>query len=169
MQIGFTRFALLAIVACSTACSGGEPSVGYDTNAIALPNKDNPYCDSTNAKVGVPCTVDCAIPCGFGGLGQKYCSCSGGAYWQCPCIPPPDWQGAQTAGCCADFGSPDGQTTSLKGTPCDTEWAQCVGTDPNTGTPKGCACIKTPGNPALTWQCGSTNHWFMPEAGAKCG
>jgi hypothetical protein len=117
----------------------------------------------------VPCTVDCAIPCGFGGLGLKYCSCANGAYWQCPCTAPVNWQGATTAPCCSDFGSADGQTVSLDKTPCDTEWAQCIGTDPNTGTPRGCACIRGASGGALSWRCGSTNHWFMPEAGAKCG
>lgn len=178
MKIGYARFAALAaalapIAFGSVACSsGGGPLIGTPENgeAIQLPDKNNPFCDSTNAKPNVgPCTVDCAIPCGFSGLGTKYCTCSGGAYWQCPCIPPNDWKGATTAPCCADFGSPDGQTTSLADKPCDTEWAECVGTDPNTGTPKGCACVKNLVGTGKTWRCGSTNHWFIPEAGAQCG
>lgn len=165
MKTGCARFGLLCVALYFGACSSGESPVGRGT-AIQLPDDaGNPYCDSTNAKAGDPCTVDCAIPCGFSGLGVKYCTCSGGSYWQCPCVPPDDWKGAATAPCCD---TPDGTTTSLKDTPCHDEWAQCVGTDPNTGTPKGCACIKSPLG-GMYWRCGSTNHWFVAEAGAKCG
>lgn len=159
---------LLLIALGFAACSGGEPTSGK-SEAINLPDEDNPYCDSTNAKTGVACTVDCSIPCGFAGLGQKYCTCANGAYWQCPCIPPEGWQGPLTAPCCSEFGS--AEALSLKNTPCDDagKGAQCVGTDANTGTPKGCACLENPVTHQLQWYCGSTNHWFSPEPGAHCG
>jgi hypothetical protein len=184
MKIGYAHLVGLAMVGLVISCVSTEAVVGKNqpctTNedcnsqlcdegvcsAIHLPNVDNPYCDSTNAKANVACTVDCSIPCGFGGLGTKYCTCANGAYWQCPCIPPDDWQGATTAPCCD---TSDGQTTELANLPCTEEWAQCVGTDPNTGTPRGCACVRSAGNGALSWKCGSTNHWFMPEEGAQCG
>jgi hypothetical protein len=117
-------------------------------------------CNSTNAKTGATCGVDCAIHCGFNQLGDKLCTCSGGFYTACPCSPPVGWQGAPTAPACE--GTSTATAASLKGTACTTAYQECIGNDPITGTtPQGCACLDDPTNPgSLLWACGSTNKWF---------
>jgi hypothetical protein len=81
----------------------------------------------------------------------------GGFYSACPCPKPAAYLGAATAPYC---NSPDGMTTSLKKMPCTKEWDECIGKDPNTGTPQGCACMMDPTSNSLMWSCGSTNKWF---------
>jgi hypothetical protein len=81
----------------------------------------------------------------------------GGFYSACPCPKPAAYLGAATAPYC---NTPDGMTLGLKKTPCTKEWDECVGKDPNTGTPQGCACLMDPTSNSLMWSCGSTNKWF---------
>jgi hypothetical protein len=64
--------------------------------------------------------------------------------------------GAATAPFCPG----DGLTAALKGMPCDKLWDECIGKDPNTGTPAGCACMMDPKTMTQIWACGSTNKWF---------
>jgi len=115
-------------------------------------------CTSTNAKTGMACTVDCIIPCGYGGIGTKTCTCTGGMYSMCPCPKPASYMGAATAPYCA---TSDGTTTSLKNTACTTQWQECIGKDLVTGsTPAGCVCLLNATSNTLQWACGSTNKWF---------
>jgi hypothetical protein len=105
------------------------------------------------------CTVDCCVTCGFNGIGQKICTCSGGAFTACPCPVPAAYKGAPTAPYCT---TPDGMTAGLKNMPCTTEWEECIGKDPVSGTtPQGCVCMNNPTTNALQWYCGSTNKWFL--------
>jgi hypothetical protein len=127
--------------------AGTEPSGGLDAN-----------CNTTYAKSGATCTMDCVIGCGFEGMGTKTCTCMGGVYTMCPCPKPAEYLGAATAPYCPG----DGMTVALDDMPCEAEWDQCIGKDAVSGTtPRGCVCMKDADNAdALTWFCGSTNKWF---------
>jgi hypothetical protein len=117
----------------------------------------DPSCTTALAKTAAPCTIDCQIACGFNGIGTKTCTCMGGFYSACPCPRPASYLGGLAAPYC---NTPDQMTTGLKGTPCTKEWDECIGKDPNTGTPLGCACMLNPTNGTLLWACGTTNKWF---------
>lgn len=139
----------------TTGGSGGtESSTAGTTSTGGL----DPNCNTTYAKSGATCTMDCEIECGFDGMGTKTCTCMGGVYTMCPCPKPAEYLGAATAPYCPG----DGMTTALKDMPCEVEWDQCIGKDAVSGsTPKGCVCMKDAANgDALTWFCGSTNKWF---------
>lgn len=133
-----------------------------DGQTICAPLNPDPSCTSSDAKTGAACERDCQIGCGFQEMGTKLCTCSGGAYAQCPCPRPADFGAAATAPLCTEFGSPDGLTDPLKGTACETEWDACIGSDAVTGTtPRGCVCMTHNVTGDLQWFCGSTNKWFM--------
>jgi hypothetical protein len=135
----------------------GNVNVSVDFVDDVTPPSPDPTCNTVLAKTGALCTQDCSVACGFAGIGTKTCICSGGAFSACPCPRPPTFMGAPTAPLCA---TPDGTTTTLRNTPCATEWDECIGTDPVSGTtPQGCVCL-VDATGALTWTCGSTNKWF---------
>jgi hypothetical protein len=53
---------------------------------------------------------------------------------------------------------------ALQDMPCQQKWDECIGSELNTGTPQGCACLDMPTQPGLLrWQCGSTNRWFLAQ------
>jgi hypothetical protein len=135
-----------------SAGSGGAG--GTTTSCSGSPDMN---CTSTLAKTGQTCTVDCCLPCGYQGLGQKVCTCSAGVYTMCPCPRPAAYLGAATAPYCPG----DGMTANIKNMPCTTEWQQCIGTDPVSGaTPEGCVCLRNALTNTLQWVCGTTNKWF---------
>jgi hypothetical protein len=140
-------------------CSGPNP------DRTCAPGNPDANCNTTNASTEAACTIDCRIQCGFNGIGQKHCTCVSGRYESCPCERPAAYQGAPTAGFCT-IGT--GMSEELDETPCDTEWDQCIARDPVTGTPRGCACMKSDSG-ALQWSCGSTNNWFALESESGAG
>jgi len=94
-------------------------------------------------------------------MGMRTCDCVSGVFVSCHCPRPWNYNGATTAPVCD---TPDGRTHWIDNTACTTEWAQCIGTDPVSGTnPRGCACMIDPVNGKLEWTCGSTNRWFLSE------
>jgi hypothetical protein len=136
-------------------CEGATP------DPTCFPVNPDPSCNSTNARSGSACSIDCRVACGFQNMGLKICTCEGGVYAQCPCPPPENYLGAPTAPACQ---TSDGTTEELDDTPCTTEWEQCIGTDAVTGnTPRGCACLTNRLTGTLQWYCGSTNRWFAAE------
>ena len=140
-------------------------------------------CASTSS--GANCNADCDTQCGFASVGAKHCTCSNGTFSSCYCSPPADcapkpngdggvlppawwqcWGGASKAPSCFAYGAATGRTAELIGQACPKLFDECIGTDYNTGTPRGCACIpmtKFDDPTAPIWVCGSTNHWFDPE------
>lgn len=136
---------------------------GPDPGMVTEPDPDpgNPNCTPGNAKGGMACTAPCLTTCGFYGLGTRACDCVSGVFVSCHCPRPWDYQGRTTAPACD---TPDGRTHWIDNTACSEEWAQCIGTDPVSGTnPRGCVCLTDPVNGQLEWTCGSTNKWFLAE------
>lgn len=135
----------------------GDPGPG-PTNPTPSPDVN---CSSDHAKGGMACSMPCLTTCGFYDLGTKDCDCVNGVFVSCHCPRPWDYQGSPTAPTC---NTSDGRTHWLDNTPCTDKWAQCIGTDPVSGTnPRGCVCLTDPVNGKLEWTCGSTNKWFLHE------
>jgi hypothetical protein len=87
-----------------------------------------------------------------------------GSYANCPCPRPEAFAAPEQAPLCTEYGSPDGFTQALEGSPCTTEWSACIGMDPVAGTtPEGCVCLHAATEHQLLWFCGSTNKWFRLE------
>jgi hypothetical protein len=125
------------------------------------PGLTNPNCTPNNAKGGMACTEPCVTTCGYYDLGTKACDCVSSVFVSCHCPRPWNYQGHTTAPPCS---TSDGRTHWLDNTACVEEWAQCIGSDPVSGTnPRGCVCLTDPVNGKLEWTCGSTNKWFLPE------
>lgn len=137
----------------------GDPGPGPGpTNPNPSPDVN---CSSDHAKGGMACTMPCLTTCGFYDLGTKDCDCVSGVFVSCHCPRPWNYQGNPTAPTC---NTSDGRTHWLDNTPCTDQWAQCIGTDPVSGTnPRGCVCLTDPVNGKLEWTCGSTNKWFLHE------
>ena len=107
------------------------------------------------------CTMPCVTTCGYYDMGTRSCDCASGVFVSCHCPRPLFYQGGTTAPACA---TPDGRTHWIDNTACGQEWAECIGSDPVSGTnPRGCLCLTDPVNGRLEWTCGSTNKWFLPE------
>lgn len=138
--------------------STGQGGAGAGAGSCEPDPSPDSSCTTADAKTGATCTKHCCIQCGFGGIGNKFCTCRDGIYSMCPCVPPDTWHGPSTAPTCP---TADGTTTTLKNTLCSVEWQACVGTDPVSGsTPQGCVCMNNPATSRLQWYCGSTNKWF---------
>jgi hypothetical protein len=149
----------------SNSSSGtGNTSGGLDPGGGVVepePDPGNPNCTPNNAKGGQACTAPCVTTCGFHGMGTKGCDCVSGVFVSCHCPRPWNYQGATTAPPCA---TTDGRTHWIDNTACSEEWAQCIGSDPVSGTnPRGCVCLTDPVNGQLEWTCGSTNKWFLSQ------
>jgi hypothetical protein len=135
----------------------GDPGPG-PTNPNPSPDVN---CTSDHAKGGMACSMPCLTTCGFYDLGMKACDCVNGVFVSCHCPRPWDYQGSPVAPTC---NTSDGRTHWIDNTPCTERWAQCIGTDPVSGTnPRGCVCLTDPVNGKLEWTCGSTNRWFLHE------
>jgi hypothetical protein len=158
----------------------------YDPSCLKPSNACTTTCASTSA--GTTCDQDCDTNCGFANVGVKHCTCSNRTFTSCFCVPPSNcgpgshwfecWQGATTAPSCAAYGAPTGRTAELIGKTCfatfnpgyklgdpvpPPPYAQCVGSDFNTGTDRGCVCMpssKFDSPDSAVWVCGSTNKWF---------
>ena len=67
-----------------TGGSGSAPVGGAISCDPANPNpicegiNTDANCNTTNASTDAACTKDCAVECGFDGMGLKICSCEGG-------------------------------------------------------------------------------------------
>ena len=140
--------------------AGSGPGPGPNPGPDPAPMGDV-NCTSDDAKGGMACTQPCVTTCGFYELGTRSCDCVSGVFVSCHCPRPWNYQGPSSAPPCS---TPDGRTHWLDNTACTDEWAECVGSDPVSGTnPRGCVCLTDPVNGKLEWTCGSTNKWFLPE------
>lgn len=154
-------------IAAAAPAASGSMGDCPEPPAFALGSGERvplPECPNLNGSAERQCAQDCLGTCGFQEMGLRRCRCESGIYALCPCSRPAEYLGAATAPYCD---TSDNTSFELDGMPCDTEWQQCVSTDPVTGsTPRGCACLVDRQTCALRWFCQSTNQWFQPEPGA---
>jgi hypothetical protein len=89
------RRSLLAAVAVSgIALALGACSGGYDIALPAdhvVPQGDADCLADNEPSQGDVCTADCLTATCAGGKGRRVCTCEGGVFLQCACLPPTDW------------------------------------------------------------------------------
>lgn len=115
-------------------------------------------CTSANAKSNMTCTKDCCIPCGIDSAGSKVCTCAGGVYSNCSCLPPATGYppGLQGGPCMPQGSSSASAADTLKGKPCTVTNAVCFTSDSTPSSERGCICMADG-----ILHCGSVNHWFV--------
>jgi len=140
--------ALLAIAAVAWAVlAAAGCSDGYDT--LPLPPgtmlRGDMRCLTNEASQGDECSKDCSATCS-GGQGRRVCTCGGGVFLQCACLPPEDWPYTEVpvAPRCDPI---TGQPRYLNVDLCKSEGQQCVS---STFPEQGCTCT------AGKWTCGSS-------------
>ena len=134
--------AVAAAVAVFTAlgCSSG-----YDIPADGVVPQGDLDCIADNEpSQGDVCTKDCLTATCASGVGRRVCTCEGGVFLQCACLPPADWPFEDVPGapfCDAISGDP----RYLPGESCTIP--ECRSTRlPDVG----CKCM------GGAWQCGSS-------------
>jgi hypothetical protein len=129
-------------------------------------------CNSTLAKKGAPCSVDCCIPCGINALGARLCTCTTDTYARCTCTPPPSWPTGLHGGACEPQGLSTSRTNtppgefSVRGQPCSQEWTVCLTSDGIASGGLGCICLKA-ADGTMTMNCGTVNSWFTYDQGVS--
>lgn len=106
------------------------------------------------------CTTECSLPCGLAALGTMHRTCNESLGATASCPRPDSFLGNAKAPYCS---TPDRTTDALEGTPCDSEWEECVGKDQaGFGGARGCVCVRDPTMGDLRWTCGLIHGWFTP-------
>jgi hypothetical protein len=141
----------LAIVGCSE---------GYDIPdrpaELEMLQGDADCLADNEPSQGDACTQDCMTATCASGMGRRICTCEGGVFLQCACLPPDNWpyDDVPTAPYCDNL---TGQPKYLSGERCSNDGQQCISSN---YPEQGCNCV---GN---TWQC-STSEGIDPGA-VKC-
>jgi hypothetical protein len=135
-------------------CSGGYDSVPLpEGEPLAQGDAD---CQADNEpSQGDVCTQDCLTATCASGMGRRICTCSGGVFLQCACMPPANWpfKDVPAAPYCDHT---TGQPKYLSGERC-TEGQECRSAD---FPEQGCHCI------GEIWQCGSSDD--VSEGAPSC-
>lgn len=113
-------------------------------------------CLTGEASQGDECSRDCLDSTCAGGQGRRVCTCGGGVFLQCACLPPADWpyQEVPVAPYCDPL---TGQPRYLNGDACKVEGLQCVS---STFPAQGCTCMDA------RWTCGASADF--PPGLASC-
>jgi hypothetical protein len=152
--------AVLAIAGALLVASGC--SDGYD-----IPPQTGHAADATclsEPSAGDVCTVDCypgPNTCASN-MGERMCTCEGGVYVQCVCLPPPDWPYDEVPVaryCDLDSGEP----RYLINQRCASEGQLCVGAKSPT---EGCVCQRT--GAQLLWACTAADILGVPPGAPTC-
>jgi hypothetical protein len=128
----------LAVFGCSAGYDIPPPPAG--TEAL----QGDMDCDSdTEPSQGDACSKDCLTATCASGMGRRICTCEGGVFLQCACLPPETWpfKDVPTAPYCDTL---TGLPKYLSGETC-TEGLTCRST---TFPDQGCHCM------GKIWQCG---------------
>ena len=157
-RAGWRRSLAAAVAATALAVVHGC-SAGYDTPIPAdyqTPQGDLDCMNNTEPSQGDVCTQDCLTATCAGGMGRRICSCGGGVFLQCACLPPANWpyDDVPTAPYCDSI---TGEPMYLAGELCKGEGLTCI----SSGFPEqGCTCV------GGFWQCGASAG--LPQTGASC-
>ncbi|MDF3066366.1 MAG: hypothetical protein K0R38_1967 [Polyangiaceae bacterium] len=152
--LGLRRTLCAVVVAAGGLLAAVGCSEGYDVPP--LPNGEMAIGDQLcqadmEPGQGDVCTKDCLTATCASGTGRRICTCEGGVFLQCACLPPADWPytDVPAAPYCDRL---TGQPRYLSTENCVSEGQQCVSsTFPN----QGCTCAMG------KWVCG-TNEGYAP-------
>jgi hypothetical protein len=163
-------------VASAVALSFGGCSGGYDIDTdpalldAAGYTKDgvDASCNPDDANQGDLCTQDCDLgpnSCNSS-RGRRYCTCEGGVYVQCQCLPPDNWpyKDVPAAPYCDSI---SGEPRYLMNAPCTKAGVgtTCRGRkDPTMGA----VCMAAAGGGAPTWTSGTVAALGVSENAAAC-
>ena len=134
-------------------------SEGYDIPPYqgAEPLKGDMLCEfDEEPGQGDPCSADCLTATCASGMGRRICTCEGGIFLQCACLPPDNWpyDDVPSAPYCDRL---TGQPKYLSGERCTTDGETCRSSD---FPEQGCTCKLN------TWQCGTSEG--LPEGSPAC-
>ena len=143
---------------CTPGVMNPDYNVPPDGTGACAPN-----CQSVGC--GLPCTMDCCVPCGIDAAGTKFCSCvtPQSPYTNCTCAPPPTFPAGLLGGACSPQGyaattppltAPTG-SISLKGIACTKINTVCFTAESTAASERGCICMSDG-----VMHCGSVNKWF---------
>jgi hypothetical protein len=153
------RRSLAAAVAAAVALAAFGCSGGYDIPPLPadqpMPQGDADCLADNEPSQGDVCTQDCLTATCASGLGRRICTCGGGVFLQCACLPPDNWpfKDVPAAPYCDRL---SGQPRYMSGERC-TEGAECRSNDFPT---QGCHCVNE------GWVCGSSDD--VSEGAPSC-
>jgi len=138
-----------AVAAVGVALAVFGCSGGYDIPPLAegLSLQGDRDCAADNEpSQGDACSQDCLTASCASGLGKRVCTCSGGVFLQCACLPPDNWPYKDVPGApfCDNL---TGQPKYLSGETCLTEGKECRSSD---FPEQGCRCM------GKVWQCSTS-------------
>ena len=150
---------LAAVAAAGVALSVFGCSAGYDIPPLAegLTLQGDRDCAADNEpSQGDACSQDCLTATCASGLGKRICTCEGGVFLQCACLPPDNWpyKDVPAAPFCDNL---TGQPKYLSGETCLGEGVECRS---SVYPEQGCRCMNK------VWQC-TTSEGLSPAA-ASC-
>jgi hypothetical protein len=145
-HVTLRRSLAAAVAALGALVTALGCSSGYDIPANGvIPQGDLDCMADMEPSQGDVCTQDCLTATCASGLGRRVCTCEGGVFLQCACLPPANWpyKEVPAAPYCDGL---TGDPRYLPGETC-TEGNECL----SAASPTiGCRCV---GN---IWQCGSS-------------
>jgi hypothetical protein len=170
-------FTIAALIAAAGGCSEG-----YDVPPLSIPCDDGcplgMKCDGATGlcapqgdvdcaadeepSQGDMCTRDCLTASCGGERGKRICTCEGGVFVQCACLPPDDWpyDDVPTAPYCDAL---SGEPRYLAGETCSSLSQQCLSI---TSAGQGCVCRQA--TLGLIWTCGSGDALMIAADAPVC-
>ena len=146
--------AATGVVLSAFGCSGG-----YDIPPLPadqpMPQGDADCLADNEPSQGDACTQDCFTATCASGMGRRICTCEGGVFLQCACLPPESWpfKDVPAAPYCDAL---TGQPRYMSGERC-TEGSECRSAEFPT---QGCHCLNE------TWVCGGADE--VSESAPRC-
>jgi hypothetical protein len=139
----------------AAGCSGGYDAPPLPADHQPLQGDEDCAADNEPSQ-GDRCSQDCLTATCGGSLGRRICTCEGGVFLQCACLPPESWpfDHVPAAPYCDNL---TGQPKYLSGETCHDPGQQCVSSN---FPEQGCDCRDK------VWVCG-TSEGIAPGA-AEC-
>jgi hypothetical protein len=160
------RGATASLVLLATGMVAGSGCSGYDKDTSpadeAFMATEAALCAAGPGQ-GDRCTEDCISTC-HSGSGARVCTCEGGVFVACHCLPPEGWpyEPGQTAPYCDDV---TGHPLALANELCEPEGAECIST---AAPEQGCRCQRTTDGTKVAWSCNNAGVLGIPSDARSC-
>lgn len=160
------KSATASLLLLALGALGGSACSGYDkqptpADQAALAGEETACLNGPSQ--GDRCTKDCVTTC-QGGSATKVCTCEGGVFISCPCLPPDGWPypPGQTAPWCDAI---TGHPLALRNETCEVDGLSCISTQ---APEQGCRCELTADAARLAWNCGNAGTMGIPSDATTC-
>jgi len=160
------RGATASLVLLAFGLVAGSGCSGYDKDASpadeAFMATEAALCAAGPGQ-GDRCTVDCIGTC-QGATAARVCTCEGGVFVACQCLPPEGWpyEPGQTAPYCDAI---TGHPFALANEACEDEGAECISTQ---APEQGCRCELSADGRKVAWSCGNAGTLGIPAEARTC-